>query len=329
MGIAFDNITATHSIKFGTPQPTDNWVSDAEPTFKTTGQYTFDLAKFPAGDLPSGGLSKRISPSEMVMCYIRADNYDPKDDSIIFRWYKNAKSGDSKLIAETTTPDYKEDPSWTWYYSWDYSFVGHFDWEINEPGSYSCHIITKWGDAWIDFNVIDTSAPSQATAKISLHGPGVVKVNGTAVSAVVTDPGLNVTFTAVPNSGSKFIKFVDFYGKEITTNPLTLRVDSDGQIDAYFESTSSPPPTPPPTSPPPPATKCPKGKEYKPGLTEQFFGCKEKGYALNYASPGIPFISDYVCVCQEGTENPPSDKDNYIMYFIIGIILLLLFGGRR
>lgn len=157
MGVIYDNISGTHMLTFGSPIPTTN-VSGGV-SFKNTNTYVFDLKNFPSGILPSGGSSNILSASEVVMCQLREENYSPRGDKTVFEWHKAAGIHNSdKILYTGTGPDYYEDPSWTHFYSFDFSFIGHFSWEINEPGYY--YVIVKAdggrGNARIDFQVIDT-----------------------------------------------------------------------------------------------------------------------------------------------------------------------------
>lgn len=157
MGVTYDNITGTHTLTFGSPIPTDN--VSAGVSFKNTNTYVFDLKDFPAGILPSGGSSNIASASEVVMCQLREDNYSPRSDRTYFEWHKAAGIHNAdKIIYSGYGPEFVEDPNWTFFYSFDFSIIGHFTWEINEPGYY--YVIIKAdggrGNARIDFQVIDT-----------------------------------------------------------------------------------------------------------------------------------------------------------------------------
>lgn len=147
-GIVYDNIKAQHIIHFGIPQPTQS----GEPKFKASGVYNFDLAQFPKNVLPSGGLTGVVSVSEMVMVAIQAWDYIPKNDAVTFEW----RYGD-KLIASTKSGDFDE-RGLEYYYTFDYSFIGHFRWEIQKTGTYSVTIKTSWGEAKIDFDVYCSKA---------------------------------------------------------------------------------------------------------------------------------------------------------------------------
>ena len=175
MGVTYDNISGTHTLTFGSPIPTTNVSSGV--SFRNTNTYVFDLKNFPAGLLPSGGSSNILSASEVVMCQLREENYYPKGDKTIFEWHKAAGLHNTdKIIYSGTGPDFYEDPTWVYYWSFDFSFIGHFTWEINEPGYY--YVIIKAdggrGNARIDFQVVDTTP----AASISYSNLGFADLMG-------------------------------------------------------------------------------------------------------------------------------------------------------
>lgn len=175
MAVSTDNISVPHTFKFCTPIPTDNWNRNVEPGTKDCGIFEKYLSNFPANDTPSGGSSTRISPSEMAYLYMRFDNYPYKADVVKQQWVRDS---DNTVVFEYSYPVYAPDPSWSWYYMWLYSFIGHFDWEINAPGNYHCNIITPWGTARIDFKVY--LAPVIATVYDIVTAP-VAPFSGDAV----------------------------------------------------------------------------------------------------------------------------------------------------
>lgn len=150
LAISSDKISVTHEIKLCTPVPTDSWDKNVLPELKDCGVYEKYLEDFPANDLPSGGTSNRISPSEMFLLYTRFDNYPYVEDVVKHKWVRKR---DEKTLYELSFNVFKPDPTWTWWYMWSYSFVGHFDHEISEPGDYYVEVITPWGNATVDFTV--------------------------------------------------------------------------------------------------------------------------------------------------------------------------------
>lgn len=148
--IISDTIGVTHRLEFGRITPTDKWQPDNKPGITPT--FTFSLSEYPKAQYPSGGLSGKISPSEMVICHLEASNYKPLYDVVIFKWYRNEKTH-SKLLRSVISNDFNEHGA-KQYSSFDYSFIGHFPGEIMEVGCYSCEVLTPWGKALIKFKVI-------------------------------------------------------------------------------------------------------------------------------------------------------------------------------
>lgn len=93
------------------------------------------LASFPMNDLPSGGMSTRISPSEMFMVIVESC----QKDRITMTW---------KDPADGTIAQFTEMGPMV------YEFLGHFGWEIKNTGKYSVLIKTAREDAKIDFEVV-------------------------------------------------------------------------------------------------------------------------------------------------------------------------------
>ncbi len=42
-------------------------------------------------------------------------------------------------------------------FAWSYAFIGHFSWEISEPGAYYVVVDTPWGSARLDFLVTNST----------------------------------------------------------------------------------------------------------------------------------------------------------------------------
>lgn len=150
--IVYDRITVPHELQFGRILPQEHAVAGVKPQMEQS-VYTFHLAEFPENDQPSGGISSRISPSEMAIAYLRVENY-PKNESdlVTFSWWRC--DGDHREnIATVRGIDSPEEPGWINWWSDDWSFIGHFDWEIATPGKYGVDVKTVWGDARISFEV--------------------------------------------------------------------------------------------------------------------------------------------------------------------------------
>ncbi|MCK5608968.1 hypothetical protein KAR91_44250 [Candidatus Pacearchaeota archaeon] len=85
------------------------------------------LDSFPVNNLPSGGMSTRISPSEMFM--VLAESSCP-NDRITMIW----KDSNGRVISKFT----ENSPV-------VYEFLGHFGWEIDMPGKYTVDVSTSCG----------------------------------------------------------------------------------------------------------------------------------------------------------------------------------------
>jgi hypothetical protein len=146
-GIRYDNIQFPHTFIVGSPVPTQNQAGTYccwPLPVRNSGAFTYRLSDFPLDVLPSGGSSNVASPSEMLLVGI---NISPASAVMRFEWHK-AVGQDSVIYAFTTAS-----------FIWAYSFIGHFSWEINEPGLYYLLIDTPSGSARMDF-AITGSAPT-------------------------------------------------------------------------------------------------------------------------------------------------------------------------
>ncbi|MDE1863678.1 MAG: hypothetical protein KGI33_12320 [Thaumarchaeota archaeon] len=95
------------------------------------------LESFPMNDLPSGGMSTRISPSEMFLVLVESPC--PKD-SITMTW----KDPAGRKISQFT----EKGPV-------VYEFLGRFGWEIKDRGKYTVNVKTSSGyNETINFEVI-------------------------------------------------------------------------------------------------------------------------------------------------------------------------------
>jgi len=152
LGIVYNDIAVDHSLEFGIPQPTDQWDRNIKPAFQQQGVYNFQLSRFPKNDLPSGGMSDRISPSEMAMIFLEFRNYPFRNAKIWIKW-KIYEAQRDKLIFEYSSPVLRPKNGWNIWSMFLYSFIGHFGWEISKPGLYYIMAITPWGKARINFQV--------------------------------------------------------------------------------------------------------------------------------------------------------------------------------
>lgn len=176
LAVSSDTISIPHTIEFSQPTPVKgfNWCG-SYPAHTNTGVFTRDLVNFPADLLPSGGPCPCdvqpggcvISASEMVMAYLYLQNWkNPSSGTVTMTW-KNKDTGATLYTFQWNVG--APDPSWSYWWENMWSFIGHYDAsvlghnEINQPGNYQCIISTPWGNAAIDFTVIDsTPTPSNA-----------------------------------------------------------------------------------------------------------------------------------------------------------------------
>lgn len=100
-------------VRYGIPQPTPMIEVGVPPLFKTESITSLNLNEFPIADMPSGGMSGRISPSEMMMIQTCRPTR--------MVW----KRPDGSVMADLQG---------------EYSFVGRFPWEIKETGMYRTEI---------------------------------------------------------------------------------------------------------------------------------------------------------------------------------------------
>ena len=96
-----------------------------------------------------------ISASEMILVALRVENYRPKNDAVKYEWHRVSGGRPDTIIFSYTSSDFPENPNWTTYWSFDSTYVGHFSWKIDLPGHYYVILTTPWGDARIDFAVVD------------------------------------------------------------------------------------------------------------------------------------------------------------------------------
>jgi len=145
-GVRYDNIQTAHEFIIGSPIPTTNQTSTYccwPLPVRNPGVFIFDLSAFPAGVLPSGGSSNVVSASEMILVGLSSS---PVAGAKTFRWYK--ASTNSVIYSFVGSADF----------TWAYSYIGRFGWEINEAGAYFIVIDTPWGDARLDFAVTNAQA---------------------------------------------------------------------------------------------------------------------------------------------------------------------------
>ena len=116
-------------VEFGIPEPDENWQADEMPAFRQKGITSVRLDDFPPNVLPSGGMSNRISESEMLMVHTCIP---------VEHIWKNEKG---KILAHLSGARY--------------SFIGRFSWEITEPGMFYCYLSAKGKEyGFVEFEVI-------------------------------------------------------------------------------------------------------------------------------------------------------------------------------
>lgn len=97
-------------------------------------------------------------------------------------------------------------------------------------------------------------APAKVTLTIVAHEGGTTNP---APGTYQYDAGSTVTITAIPNTGYVFNHWL-VNGAKRTENPLTLTLDTDKMVEAYFAQAPPPPPTPPT----PPSAPTPRPLDY-------------------------------------------------------------------
>lgn len=183
LAITYDGILASHSLVFCRPLPTDNHNCKYIPGYDSPGIYTRDLINFPANDLPSGGrcdTTIRISPSEMTMCILQF--YGNLPSITVRATWRNIDTGKVLYDATVITPALTDPYVW--------SFVGHFDWEIDRAGNYQVYIETGYGNAQIDFTVVDTRPPqSQNSYPVIVDATCYIDLSGWKVMCLYANGG--------------------------------------------------------------------------------------------------------------------------------------------
>jgi len=159
IGVASNTIAVPHELVIGTPVPTQNQASTycCWPfPVSNQGSFTFDLARFPANLLPSGGSSNIVSASEMMIAGL---NVSPLRGVMRFEWHR-AVAGDVVIFSFTGNSSS----------NWVYTYIGRFDWEINAPGPYYLTIDTDWGRARLDFLVTESTPAALRARRAPLDG---------------------------------------------------------------------------------------------------------------------------------------------------------------
>jgi hypothetical protein len=189
----YDGISVPHLIRFCRIVPVSVYDPSVLPGLTGCGDTTtIDLKGIPLDNLPSGGTSKRISPSEMVILYAKLINY-PNSGSMDISFI-NKQTNTRIYNYHTAVGACGGDCNYLNWYWWTYGYIGHFSWEIKDPGQYQAVITTSWGSAYYDFTVIDSSVqptPSPtptptATSSVGIPENGLWSVGATVNGDVVT-----------------------------------------------------------------------------------------------------------------------------------------------
>ncbi len=121
------------SIRFGIPRhgPWDHNM----PGFEQEGVNVLRLDDFPPNDSPSGGISDRISPSEMFL--VQAS--DPRARQFGMVW----KGPEGNVINDTVQ-----------FGNGMYEFLGRFSGEIDKRGKYTVEVRSDTGKEIVPFEVV-------------------------------------------------------------------------------------------------------------------------------------------------------------------------------
>lgn len=233
-GLGTDGITASHLLRLCRITPTDNWVRSQTPgTYDCDKTAVIDLKGVPKDNIPSGGNTNRISPSEMLITVLKLNNY-AGSGTITYKW-TNKDTNQYMYSLPVSVPACAGNCGWQYWYYESYSFIGHFSWEIHAPGNYSVDILTSWGNAKYDFQVIDTTPASTfnytfdsnpAGASISILSNSGQSYSGTAPYSFTAD--LRNGFTATFSKTGYVDKVLTYTTFPLTTLTATLTPVSSG-----------------------------------------------------------------------------------------------------
>lgn len=153
---------------FGQPTPTNSFPSGTKYPNITNGVDKLDLAFIPVNDLPSGGTSGRISPSEMFLTWTL---FSGPVSYVRHRWVVNGV----EVYQTQFSYGNPNDGIWLW------SFIGHFDTahpgpqgfvsdhnEIAGPATVYCYVDSDAGNAVFQFTATDSSLSSVRPTDIAI-----------------------------------------------------------------------------------------------------------------------------------------------------------------
>jgi hypothetical protein len=176
-GLRSDTIQVGHDFIVGTPAPTMNQSSTYccwPLQVLNAGSYRYNLDAFPANLLPSGGSSNVLSASEMLMVGVHYASV--ATSATMMTWHK-------AVGADTVIFTYRTGGS----HDWVYSYIGHFSWEISEPGAYYLVIDSPFGSARMDFTVTG-SRTSVLTERDAVGTRVVVPKGGFGIDRTILGP---------------------------------------------------------------------------------------------------------------------------------------------
>lgn len=252
---SWDDITGRHVLKLCKPVPTNNWDRNTIPGMtECSDTYTFNLSKYDLDNYPSGGNSSRISPSEMVILYVKFDDYY-NYGNVYIKFY-NLDTDKLLYSSMGTMPRCGGNCNWAYWWWQSYAFIGRFSHEIATPGNYQAVVESPMGSAGFNFTVISgqpvpTPAPSLGTTDLYINKTsynateyGTITYNSQSTSSMYTfaieisrDGQVVDRFNGLQRTGSmtyqykqagsyniKWIKTVYGIGIDIVIRELTLTV---------------------------------------------------------------------------------------------------------
>lgn len=195
----YDSITPTHSSLFCRITPTDNWVRTSIPgVYGCDKSNIIDIANVTANDLPSGGASHRIAPSELGIIIVKLNNYQGSGTIK----YKLENIDLNKVLVKPddfsfSIPACGGNCGWAYWWYQSYFFFGRYDWEVKETGNYRMSAITSWGNVSYDFKVINSSSSYVPPSPVVTPTP-TINYN---VGALINNNNLDVHACAGINRG--------------------------------------------------------------------------------------------------------------------------------
>lgn len=135
-----------YSLQWGIPRPTPNFCEDGV-ILERPWVTQLQLSDFPKNIIPSGGISCTLSRSEMFAVIVQWQPAVKIDTTTHIYFYR---CDTKEQIAHLEGKDFAEDSDGALYAG----FIGHYDWELAEPGKYHARVVTRYGTDVILFEVI-------------------------------------------------------------------------------------------------------------------------------------------------------------------------------